>query len=66
MEIGHEARRGAGTVTSEDKLSDEGVVAMKRFAGPDGKVVLLIEESLRPIGQKTYEILYSKLAPAGK
>jgi hypothetical protein len=57
---------GAGTVTSEDKLTDRGLSARKTFAGPDGKTTLVFEESLAPVGQKTYEILYAKLAPAEK
>lgn len=57
---------GTGTVTSEDKLTEKGLVAKKTFAGPDGKVVVRFEESLNTIGPKTYEILYAKLAPAEK
>ena len=54
---------GAGTVTSEDKLTDRGLSAKKRFAGADGKEALLFEESLVPITQKTYEVLFARLAP---
>jgi len=57
---------GAGTVTSEDKLTDQGLSAKKSYAGADGKVILLFEEALKPISPKTYDILYSKLAPAEK
>jgi hypothetical protein len=59
-------RGGAGTITSEDKISDPGLSAKKCYAGADGKVLFLFEESLKPISQKTYDILYSKLAPAEK
>lgn len=54
---------GAGTVTSEDKLTDRGLAARKTFAGADGKVALRFEDDLAPIGQKTYEVLYARLAP---
>jgi hypothetical protein len=57
---------GAGTVTSEDKLTDRGLSAKKRFAGADGKVVLLFDESFAPISQKTYEVLFARLAPTEK
>lgn len=57
---------GAGTVTSEDKLTDRGISAKKTFAGKDGKVVALFDESLAPIGQKTYEVLFARLAPTEK
>jgi hypothetical protein len=55
-----------GTVTSEDKLTDQGLTAKKSFAGADGKVVVQFAESLKPISQQTYEILYTRLAPAEK
>ena len=54
---------GAGTVTSEDKLTDRGMSVKKTFAGVDGKVALRFEEALDSISQKTYEILYARLAP---
>jgi hypothetical protein len=57
---------GAGTVTSEDKLTDRGLSAKKSFAGADGKAVLLFDESFAPISQKAYEILFSRLAPTEK
>ncbi len=57
---------GAGTVTSEDELTPRGLTAKKAFTGADGKVVVRIEEALAPIGRKTYEILYARLAPAVK
>jgi hypothetical protein len=57
---------GGGTVTSEDKLTDQGLTAKKTFAGADGKVIFLFAESLRPISPQTYEILYTRLAPAEK
>lgn len=57
---------GAGTTTSEDRLTEKGLSAKKTYAGPDGKVVLHFEESLAPISAKTYEILYARLAPAEK
>jgi hypothetical protein len=57
---------GAGTVTSEDKLTDQGLEAKKTFAGADGKVSLHFEEKLLPISQKTYEILSARLAPVEK
>jgi hypothetical protein len=57
---------GAGTVTSEDKITDRGLIAKKSFAGADGKVALLFDESLAPISQKSYEVLYARLAPPEK
>jgi hypothetical protein len=57
---------GAGTITSEDKVTEKGLTARKVFTGPDGKVLMHFEESLNTIGPKTYEILYARLAPAGK
>jgi hypothetical protein len=57
---------GAGTVTSEDKITDQGLSAKKSYAGADGKVMFLFEDSLKPISPKTYDILYSRLAPAKK
>jgi hypothetical protein len=57
---------GAGTVISEDKLTEHGVTAKKSYAGADGKVTLLFEESLGRISPKTYDILYARLAPAEK
>ena len=57
---------GAGTVTSEDKITDRGLTAKKSFAGADGKIVLLFDESLSPISPKTYEVLFARLAPAKK
>jgi hypothetical protein len=57
---------GAGTVTSEDKVTDRGLSAKKRYAGADGRVVLHFEDSLRPITAKTYDILHARLAPADK
>jgi hypothetical protein len=57
---------GAGTVTSEDKISDQGLSAKKTYASADGKVLFLFEDSLKPISQKTYDILYSRVAPAEK
>jgi hypothetical protein len=38
----------------------------KNFIGADGKVLFLFEESLKPVSPKTYDILYSRLAPAEK
>ena len=57
---------GAGTVTSDDKLTERGVSAKKTFTGADGKVALRFDEALAPISPKTYEILYARLAPAEK
>jgi hypothetical protein len=57
---------GAGTVTSEDKLTEGGLAAKKTFVGADGKVALLFDDSLAPITRKTYEVLYARLAPAEK
>jgi hypothetical protein len=57
---------GAGTVTSEDKLTERGLTAKKTFTGPDGKVAFRFDEALAPISPKTYEVLYMRLAPAEK
>jgi hypothetical protein len=57
---------GAGTVTSEDKLTERGISAKKTFTGADGKVALRFEEELTTISRKTYEILYARLAPEAK
>jgi len=57
---------GAGTVTSEDKLTDQGLSGKKAFTGADGKVVLRFEDVLTSISPKTYEILYTRLAPKAK
>jgi hypothetical protein len=57
MEFGHEDRRRGG---------DQGLSVRKSFAGADGKVIFRFEESLQPISAKTYDILHSRLAPAGK
>lgn len=56
---------GAGTVTSEDKLTDRGLSARKTFTDKAG-ATLHFDEGLAPISQKTYEILYARLAPAEK
>jgi hypothetical protein len=55
---------GAGTVTSEDKLTDRGLFVKKSFAGGDGKVSVQFEESLAPISPTTYELLFARLAPS--
>lgn len=47
---------GAGTVTSEDKLSEHGLTVKKTFAGPDGKASVKFEKSLKPVSAKMYEI----------
>src|SRR5262249_21119969 len=57
---------GAVTVTSEDKLTERGLSAKKAFTGADGKVALRFEDELAPISRKTYEILYTRLAPEAK
>ena len=57
---------GAGTVTSEDKLTDQGLSGKKTFTGADGKVALRFEDVLTSISPKTYEILYTRLAPKAK
>ena len=57
---------GAGTVTSEDKLTERGLSAKKTFAGADGKVAFRFDEALAPISPKTYQVLYTRLAPAEK
>jgi hypothetical protein len=57
---------GAGTVTSEAKLTDQGLSGKKTFTGADGKVALRFEDMLTSISPKTYEILYARLAPKVK
>ena len=57
---------GAGTVTSEDKLTERGLSAKKTFTGADGKVAFRFDEALAPISPKTYEVLYTRLAPVEK
>jgi hypothetical protein len=57
---------GAGTVTSEDKLTDQGLTGKKTFAGANGKVSLRFEDVLTSISPKTYEILHARLAPKAK
>jgi len=57
---------GAGTVTSEDKLTDRGMSAKKTFAGADGTIIFKFEDSLTRISPATYDILHAKLAPAEK
>jgi hypothetical protein len=57
---------GAGTVTSEDKLTEHSLIAKKTFAGADGKVVVHMDEILVPITQKTYEVLYRRLVTPEK
>lgn len=66
MEVGDEAAGEAGTVTSEDKLTDRGLSARKSFAGADRKVALRFEDELAQVSRKTYEILYARLAPESK
>jgi hypothetical protein len=56
----------AGTVTSVDRITDQGLSVKKSYAGADRKVRFLFEESLRAISPKTYDILYARLAPAKK
>lgn len=57
---------GAGTVRSEDKVTEHGLTVRKTFAGPDGKVQLKFEETLLRIGAATYATLHAKLAPPQK
>jgi hypothetical protein len=57
---------GAGTLTSEDKLTERGLSAKKAYAGADGKVLFVFEDALDRISAKTYEILYARLAPVEK
>ena len=57
---------GAGTVTSEDKLTERGLSAKKSLTGADGKVAVRFDEALVPISPKTYEVLYTRLAPVEK
>jgi hypothetical protein len=57
---------GAGTVKSEDKLTERGMSGKKVYAGADGEVRVLFEDSLDRISARTYEILYAKLAPVEK
>jgi hypothetical protein len=55
-----------GIVTSEDKVTAQGLAVRKSYAGANGKVIFLFNELLRPISPKTYDILYARLAPAKK
>ena len=56
---------GAGTVTSNDRVTDQGLFVRKSFAGAGGKEMFRFEVSLKPISPKAYDNLQSRLAPAG-
>jgi hypothetical protein len=54
---------GAGTWTSDDKHTEQGLSVRKTFTVADGTVKLIIEDSLQPITPKTYELLHLRLIP---
>lgn len=51
----------AGRVEGHDKFTPEGMSAVKKMFGPDGKPTVVIEESGRIIKESTYEILRARL-----